>query len=107
MKLYEKMQEAWNNTDVDAWDALRNEEYKIIRKQYGREKKKNDMDPDEMKKFMKVMKQEKRRCIYENDDVLITHAFATYGSGDKEALMTVYLKKDGLLWRMETGATQL
>ena len=56
---------------------------------------------------MKVMKQEKRRCIYENDDVLITHAFVTYGSGDKEALMTVYLKKDGLLWRMETGATQL
>lgn len=107
MNLYEKMQEAWNNTDVDGWNALRHEDFQFTRHQSGRVVKKNDMDPDEMKKFMKVMKQEKRRCIYENDDVLITHSFVTYGSGDKEALMTVYIKKDGLLWRMETGATQL
>jgi len=56
VNLYEKMQEAWNNTDVDAWIALRHDDFQFTRHQSGRVFKKDDMDPDEMKKFMKVMK---------------------------------------------------
>ena len=51
--------------------------------------------------------QDKVRCIYENDEILVTHRFNTYASGDKEALMMVALKKDGLIWRTETGATEI
>ena len=47
------------------------------------------------------------RCIYENDDILVAHSFATYASGDKEALLMVHRKKDGRLWRTETGATPI
>ena len=47
------------------------------------------------------------RRIYENDEILVTHQFNTYKSGDKEALMIVSLKKDGLIWRTETGATEM
>ena len=50
---------------------------------------------------------EKVRCIYENDEILVTHQFNTYKSGDKEALMIVSLKKDGLIWKTETGATEM
>jgi len=107
MSLYDKMQEAWNNADVDAWNDLHHDDFEFTRHQSGRVIKKGDNNPEEMKEFMKAMKQERRRCIYENDDLLVTHAFVTYGSGDKEALMAVYLKKDGLLWRLETGATEL
>ena len=48
---------------------------------------------------------------FENNDVsrikLYTHQFNTYKSGDKEALMIVSLKKDGLIWKTETGATEM
>jgi hypothetical protein len=48
-----------------------------------------------------------RRCIYENDKILVIHQFNEFVSGDKEALMITVLKKDGLMWRMETGATEI
>ena len=44
-----------------------------------------------------------RRCIF--DKILVIHQFNKFVSGDKEALMITILKKDGLMWRMETGAT--
>ena len=48
-----------------------------------------------------------RRCIYENDKILVIHQFNKFVSGDKEVLMITILKKDGLMWRMETGATSI
>ena len=60
-----------------------------------------------MGKLVKSIKRENVRCIYENDDILVTHSFNTYASGDKEALLWVSCKKDGLLWRTETGATPI
>ena len=50
---------------------------------------------------------ESRRYIYENEDVLVEHRVAKFSSGDREALLLVHLKKDGLLFRTETGATPL
>ena len=57
--------------------------------------------------MMMSTKYESRRCIYENEDILVVHQFVTFPSGDKEAVMNVSIKKDGLLWRTETGATPL
>jgi hypothetical protein len=37
----------------------------------------------------------------------VIHQFNEFVSGDKEALMITVLKKDGLMWRMETGATEI
>ena len=34
-----------------------------------------------------------QRCIYENGDILVEHAFSEFPSGDKEAVMMVSLKK--------------
>ena len=50
---------------------------------------------------------ENRRCIYENDDIMIAHSIATYANGSRDAVMAVYLKKDGLIVRQETSATPL
>ena len=50
---------------------------------------------------------ESRRYIYENEDVLVEHRVAKFSSRDREALLLVHLKKDGLLFRTETGATPL
>ena len=50
---------------------------------------------------------ESRRCIYENDDILIMHTVATFPNGDREAVLASCLLKDGKIWRQETGATPL
>ena len=45
--------------------------------------------------------------LYENEDILVTHNIATFENGSREAILQSHLKKDGLLWRIETGATPL
>ena len=50
---------------------------------------------------------ENSRCLYENDDILVQHSVVTFPSGDKEAVLMVSQKKDGLIWRTETGATSV
>ena len=57
--------------------------------------------------WMKSMSTDKSRCLYENDDILVIHQFVTYGSGDTDAVMSVFPKKDGLIWRVESGATPM
>ena len=73
----------------------------------GKIHRKGSADPEEWAKLIKSIKRENQRCIYENDEVLVTHSFNTYASGDKEALLMVHKKKDGLLWRSESGATPI
>ena len=43
----------------------------------------------------------------ENEDILVEHRISTYTDGERSATMLVHLKKDGLLWRTETGVTPL
>ena len=57
--------------------------------------------------WMDASKFENRRLIYENEDILVTDNIATFSSGSREALLQSILKKDGLLFRGETGATPL
>jgi len=51
--------------------------------------------------------QESSRCVYENDDILVTHNFMSYPDGTREAVMSVLTLKDGQIILMETGATLL
>ena len=51
--------------------------------------------------------QESSRCVYENDDILVTHDFMSYPDDTREAVMGVAKLKDGQIIRMETGATSL
>ena len=51
--------------------------------------------------------QESTRCVYENEDILVTHNFMSYPDATKEAVMGVLMLKDGKIIKMETGATLL
>ena len=51
--------------------------------------------------------QESSRCIYENDTVLVRHAFMSYPDDSREAVMMVAMLRDGKIISMETGATAL
>ena len=62
---------------------------------------------DQIGNWMFTGKFEKHRCLYENEDILVRHFVAFYPNGTKDATMHVTLKKDGLMWRTETGVTPL
>jgi len=47
------------------------------------------------------------RCLYENDDVMVTHGVMSFPDGSREAVLAFHQIKDGKVIRMETGATLL
>lgn len=94
--LYEKLKKAWDKADVDAYKALHHEEFTFTFHSTGRVMTRSDINDDNLKNMMMSVKNTHQRCIYENDDILIEHAFSEFPSGDKEAVMMVSLKKDVL-----------
>ena len=105
--IYDKYISTWDNMDVEGYLALHHEEYEVVFHSTNTITKINDLDMDQWANLMAAAKFESRRCLYENEEILVEHRVVTYGSGDREALMLVHLKKDGLFWRTETGATPL
>jgi ketosteroid isomerase-like protein len=105
--LCEKLRTAWSKGDLDGYKSVHHDDYHFVRHSTGETMKRTDMTDDQMKFMMENFKSEKERCIYEDDKVLVEHSHTTFPDGTKEAVMAVHMKKDGLLWRTETGATPL
>ena len=93
--------------DAKAHLACFHEDFVFVRHATGSEQTLKDWSEDKITDWMNFVKVENWRCIYENDDILVVHAFNTYKSGDREALMQICMKKDGKVLKMETGATPL
>ena len=51
--------------------------------------------------------EEKVRILYENDEIGVRHNFITFKDGNTQAVMAVYMFKDGKIVSMETGATNM
>ena len=47
------------------------------------------------------------RVIYENDDIVVTHRFIDFQSGDREAVLGVMNLKNGRGIKIKTGATPM
>ena len=107
MALYEKMVAAWDKRDGQAYLDLHHDDFQMTWHSSGRVSKKEDNSAEQMQANMERSQIKGRRCIYENDDLVVQHMFADYENGTKDATMHVTLKKDGLLWRTETGVTSL
>ncbi|NCX08470.1 MAG: hypothetical protein EBW37_10995 [Rhodobacteraceae bacterium] len=80
--LYEKYALAWDTQDIDMLESL-------------------------CHPLMQKFKPEARRCLYENDDVLVMHFFMTFPNGTRDAVLYFIQKEDGLMRRIETGSTPL
>ncbi|MEC8423115.1 MAG: nuclear transport factor 2 family protein [Myxococcota bacterium] len=106
--LYEKMNAALEARDAEAWHDLLHDDFEFVRHQSG-----SSMNKDEtiamMRAFMAsdAVQEEGRRCLYENEDILVVHSFMDFADNTREAVLVVYTKKDGRLHRSETGATKL
>ena len=104
MSLYKKYQEAWDGQDIGAMLELYHPDYKRVFHAKGIEQGLDDLEPV-MSRWLIGTKRNKRRCLYENDDIIVEHFVADFQDGTTEAVLTVHLLKDGLLWRTETGST--
>ena len=51
--------------------------------------------------------EEKSRIVYENDEIGVHHAFVVFKDGNTQAVMAVYKFKDGKIFSLETGATNM
>ena len=108
MAIYEKLLKTMTDRDVDAYINLVHDDAVFIFHKTGNEFSKSEwgsMATGMManEKFI----QESSRCVFENDDILVTHDFMSYPDDTKEAVMGVFMLKEGKIIRMETGATPL
>ena len=53
------------------------------------------------------VKNDKARCIYENEDIIVIHSIGTFPNGSRNAVMYVGLKRNGKIYCSETGSTPL
>ena len=105
--LYEKLMSAWKACDISSWRSCYHEDYTFVSHANGTTMSAGDMSDEMMLGMMQTTTLEKQRCIYEDENILVEHSFATFGSGAKEAVLAVHTKKDGLIWQTETGATPI
>ena len=106
MKFSEKWKRAFEFRDRKALDDMIDDDFLYVRHQSG--------DTIAKEKMVNIWssegpRPERRdyRIVYENDDIVVSHQFMDFPSGDKEAVLIVMLLRDGKLVRMETGATPM
>ena len=105
--LYEKFKKAWDEKNAEAEFALYHDDWEFKFHSNGKIMRKGDMTLEQRTEMMKTVKQSNQRCLYENEDILVTHMIGEFPNGSRDAVMMVILKKDGLAWRTETGSTPL
>ena len=90
--VYEKFVEAWKNKDIEAYLDCYHEEWQITFHSTGRIMRLEEFS-DQIGNQMVMGKFEKHRCLYENEDILVTHNIATFDDGSREAIYNLTVKK--------------
>ena len=108
MTIYQRLLDAERKKDVERYIDLFHQEAEIVFHKSGNAFSKTEwasMVADMLAnpKFIN----ESSRCVYENDEIMVSHDFMSYPDDTREAVMVVALLKDGQIIRMETGATLL
>jgi len=105
--LFEKYKQFWEAGDIEAFTSIIDPEIEIIMHSTG-----GVIDPDLwLERITAVVLSdayaENIRCLYENDDIMVVHQITNSANGTRDAVMYVFTKTDGMLTRVETGATPL
>ena len=108
MCLNDKLNQSMSDRNVDDYLDLLHEDFVVTFHKSGSTFSKTEWasmvaEMIENEKFI----QESSRCVYENDDILVQHAFMSYPDDSREAVMLVAILKNGRIIHMETGATPL
>ena len=108
MSIFEKINTAMDNNDVNAYAELLHDDFKFVRHASNSEMSKSDWVNviSSMMESGKVTRTNSR-CIYENDDILISHSLVSFPDGSREAVLVCFTLSDGKIIRSETGATPI
>ena len=90
--IFDKFVDAWDRKDAEAELALFHDDWEFKFHSSGNIMKKGDMSLEDRTKMMDNHDLENRRCLYENDDVLVMHWISHFPNGTSDAVMMVHLK---------------
>ena len=108
MSLYEKMTHALDQKDMELYASLLHNDYEFVRHQSGTSvNKAQTVDMVQMMVNSDAVGFISKRCVYENDDIMVEHNVMDFPDGSREAVMVVHMLKDGMILKTETGATPL
>ena len=109
MAIYPKYIEANHKKDAYALIELIHDDFTIVSHAHGVKGGKKEFASmiHTMMGRGKNIKIEKERCLYENDETMVEHKIMSFPDGTCEAVMCFWMKKDGKLASLETGATPL
>ena len=105
MSVIQKLIDAQDNQDLKAYNEVVSEDYVWVKHSTGEE-----IPIDELSKWLispDAPKSENARIIYENDEIGVAHYFVSFKDGARQAVLVVYIIKDGKIIRSETGATNM
>ena len=106
-KLYDIMAKAKADRDIGAFNKCYHDDWEFKFHSSGRIVRRGDNTDEQTLERWDAFKVENDRCLYENEDILVTHSIVHFPNGSTDAVMMVHMKKDGLLWRTETGSTPM
>ena len=104
MSLLEKFNQVFMNKAEAGMNEVLHDDYTFTMHASGNVLNKQDV----MKWAMSDdINREKVRILYENDEIGVEHSFVTFSDGNKQAVMAVFKIKDGKIFSLETGATNM
>ena len=105
MSVIQKLIDAQDNKDLKAYNEVVSKDYVWVKHSTWEE-----IPRDELSKWLisdDAPKTESFRIIYENNEIGVAHYFISFKDGSRQAVLVVYIIKDGKIIRSETGATNM
>ena len=108
MSVFQKWSTGLDNRDADVLATCLHDDYTFVRHQSGTTMNKRET-VEMLRSFLgnESVVQESRRCLYENEDVLVEHIVMSFAVGTKESVIGFNRLQDGLIIQTETGATPI
>ena len=104
MSILEKYNDAVMNKNEAAMNEVLHDDYKFTMHASGNVLSKQDVIKWALSDDIN---RDKVRIVYENDEIGIEHSFVTFSDGNTQAVMAVFMFKDGQIISLETGATNM
>ena len=101
---YDAFTKAFDNKDINAIGDLYADDCQWVWHSSGKSMDKKAFLAM-MPNFMKMPPSQKQRCVYENSETCVFHAFNKFPNGDVEGTMMVMKLREGKCFHVETGST--
>ena len=104
MSILEKWGKALNSRDEAGMNDCIHDDYKFTLHSAGKILSKSEVVSWGMSGDVN---RKKVRILFEDDDVGVEHAFVSFEDGNKQAVLSFFTFKDGKIYTLETGASNL